>query len=83
MDMKPKPTVTETLRKMLAQRATIESRYRMSGRTGLDEAVLSRFLRGGVPSANTIDVLAEDFGMELRAVRKPKKTVVRKQKGAE
>lgn len=48
------------------------SRYELAKRTGLDEGLLSRFVHGksGL-SMESIDLIAECLGLELRPIRKP------------
>lgn len=58
-------TVSETLR--AAIKASGESGYSLAKRTGISTATLSRFDRGSVIDATTLDTLAEAVGMVLVA----------------
>jgi transcriptional regulator with XRE-family HTH domain len=58
-------TFTEQLR--AAVRDGGMSRYRLAKRTGIDESLLSRFVRGKTGlSLGTVDKLVEELGLELR-----------------
>ena len=62
-----KPKVSEQLRAAIA--AAPVSRYRLAKRTGLDQGLLSRFMHGHCGlSLESIDLLAEALGLELRAI---------------
>lgn len=75
--MKPKNTISAQLR--AAIRASGMSRYRISKLTGIDQAVLCRFLQGQVGiSLDSIDALGACLG--LRIVAEGKKA--EKKKGA-
>lgn len=58
-------TVSGTLR--AAIKASGESGYALSKRTGVSTATLSRFLRGSVIDATTLDTLAGAVGLVLVA----------------
>jgi hypothetical protein len=54
-----------------------KSRYAISCETGIDQATLSRFLRGGGLSLDTVDKLMNVLGLEVRPRRKARSTKVR------
>ena len=61
-------TVTEQLRRAVEQSG--ESRYSISKATGVDKAVLSRFVASGRGvRSETFDALCEYLGLELRPKR--------------
>ncbi len=62
-------SISDQLRRAI--RATGKSRYWLSGESGVDQATLSRFVRGKVGlTLVTIDRLCRTLGLELR--KKPK-----------
>ena len=67
--------VTETLRRAIEQAGV--SLYKIAKLTGIEQSTLSRFVRGerGL-DGNSIDKLAEYFGLEL----KPSKTDIKRRK---
>lgn len=66
--MTSKPT--ETLRN--AVNGSKESRYAICAATGIDQAALKRFADGGDIRGETLDKLAEYFGLELKPRAKKK-----------
>ncbi len=69
---KKKQTVTERIRQALDECG--ESRYRISQKTGIDQAVLSRFVNGhGGMSLPTLDLLCEHLELSLVSDPKTKK----------
>lgn len=72
MTMSKRVTVSEQLRKAVEQAPV--SRYAISKATGVDQAVLSKFVRGerkGL-SMETVDALCDYLGLTL-VPKKPKK----------
>jgi hypothetical protein len=55
--------IIEEIRKQI--RESKKSRYRISQDTGIDEAALSRIMRGGSCKVETADILLKYFGIEL------------------
>jgi hypothetical protein len=49
------------------------SRYAISCETGIDQATLSRFMRGGGLSLNAVDKLVDVLNLEVRPRRKARK----------
>jgi hypothetical protein len=54
----------ELLRKEIEQ--SEKTRYQISKDTGIDQAVLCRIMQGGSCKAETIDILLEYLGYELK-----------------
>ena len=50
-----------------------QSRYRIHKDTGIDQAVLSRIMNGGLCSIDTADKLCEYLGLELVPKKKAKR----------
>ena len=49
------------------------SRYSISCETGIDQATLSRFMRGGGLSLNAVDKLMDALNLEVKPRRKARK----------
>jgi len=62
------PKVSETLRELVQGRE-----YRTAVDTGLQYKVIREFAQGRrIPRCDTVDALAEYFGLELKPTTKPK-----------
>jgi hypothetical protein len=65
-------TVSEQLRKAVENCG--ESRYAITKATGIDKAVLSRFVASGkAMRSENIDKLTTYLGLELRPIKRPRK----------
>jgi hypothetical protein len=67
----PMPSVTETLRDLLA--ASDATLYRVAKDTGISWNTLNRFLTGGGLRSEHVDALASYFGVALKPDREPAK----------
>lgn len=64
-------TITETLRTTI--KTCGRSRYAIAKASGVDEAMLCRFMQGLDLRGETINRLAEHFGLELRPKARTRK----------
>jgi len=55
--------VAETIRRAIA--ASGESRYAICQRAGIEQAAMSRFMRGGGLRIETLELIAEALGLEI------------------
>lgn len=68
--MASKPPISEQLRRAIEQSGM--SRYRISRETGINESVLSRFIRGETGlTLETVDTICELLGARLVIEAKP------------
>ena len=77
-------SITDDLGEAIERRLKRETRYRIAKDSGVDFAILSRFLSGQrSPRLDTVDRLAEYLGLKLtkaRVSKKKKKTMTKHRK---
>ena len=71
MSKKAPPPLTDQLRRAILESG--QTRYRIAKETGIDAAVLCRFMQGAGLSMESLDTLGQHLGLELVARRPAKR----------